>query len=456
MRREVWAISAVIAACLVAAAGIMLNDPLRPAPGAGEEQEPTYMSGILAEAIGPPNLTTYGLLVIPVNVTNNMDKGIDFRSMNFTLRLADGSEMAALCNGPRSVAPMAVEQFLIIVSSDRMLNITAVHVENGREYLNFQVPPVSKAPDGNGGTVKDRPSVRTSLRPELPFGPRPSEPYLATYGVPAEGALDTWVEERADDTRIGIMVYVVGLSNEEVYINASFGGGEPQWTNLYNDGKNGCFGMFITDQANIEGDKGWTWMYVSSDGPAYYNITLSVTTYALGTHEVRFYAYDQDTGERISATEITNYTVLGTDGRPDGVNHMFDSIADPREAAYVPGGIYHFNLTDTCRFAQYGGVVRSKLTFPYAANVWTVNGDGTETELAKGGDGTYDHAWVCEHGAVPHTIHVKVRIEAAGTPESDHRPAVAFYQLVDERTGQPMSQAGSDGRPAARIDLWPA
>ena len=120
------------------------------------------------------------------------------------------------------------------------------------------------------------------------------------------------------------MVYFAGLSNDSVYVNASYGGGEPQWVNLYGDGLLGCYGLLMTDPSNIIGDMAWTWRY-ASDGARYYNITLSVTTYSLGTHEVRFYAYDQETGRKISDVEVTNYAVLGTGGRFNDLNYMCDN-----------------------------------------------------------------------------------------------------------------------------------
>jgi hypothetical protein len=455
LRKEIWVTAVVAAICLVTAAailasGVLDNDDHDPDGSDGM----VLMTGIRVEATGPPNLTAYGLLVIPVNVTNLMDRAVDFRSMNITLRLADGSEVPATCNGPESVAPLATEQFLIIVSSEEMLDISAVHIVNGFEYLNLLVPAGNDPSndDDPDDTEKNEPFVRTSLEDGRPFGPDPFPPDQLTYGMPVEGTLDTWVEEKADAARIGIIVYFVGLSNDTVFVNASYGGGEPQWVNLYGDGLLGCYGMLMTDPSNVVGEKAWTWTYDSS-GAEYYNITLSVTTYSLGTHEMRISAYDQDTGEKISGVEVTNYTVLGTGGQYNDLNYMLDSAADTdMMGAFAPGGTYSFNITDTCRFPQYHGEVRSVLYFPYAESVSIVNGDGTEAPLT-GDNYAYNFTWECSGGGEGHTTHLLVRIGAAGVPPSEYPNTYAIYHLEDVETGQVMSHVGPDGHPGIRIEL---
>lgn len=460
MRKEVWIVAAIAAACLVVAAAVLASGVLKPGKDGGED-EMVPMAGIRVEATGPANLTAYGLLVIPVNVTNLMDKAVDFRSMNMTLRLADGSEVPAMCNGPDSVAPMATGQFLIIVSSDRMLDISAVHLVSGREYLNVPVPKGTSNPDGNGGdggqngTAKDEPLVHMSLRSGRPFGPDPSPPYMLTYGVPVEGTLDTWVGEKADATRIGIMMYFVGLSNNSVFVNASYGNGEPQWMNLYGDGLLGCYGMIMTDPSNIVEGMGWTWTYAGS-GEQHHNITLSVTTYSLGTHEVRFYAYDQETGRRISEVGVSSYTVLGSGGRFNDLNYMFDTTVETDlGTTFVPGTTYHFNITDTCLFPQYSGEVRSVLYLPYAVNVSIVNGDGSTTELA--GDGsTYVISWNYPGGGVEHQVQLLVQIGEEGVPPSEYPHDVASYHVEDVDSGQVMSRISGDGRPEVRFELTAA
>lgn len=458
MRKEIWVLATVTAACLVIAAAVLASGVLKP-DDAGDHNgsdDLALMTGIRVEATGPPDLTAYGLLVIPVNVTNLMDQAVDFRSMNFTLRLADGSEVPATCNGPDSVAPLATEGFIIIASADKMLDVKAVHLVSGSQYLNVQVPSGGNDPNGQGGgsdgTSKDEPFVHTSLEAGRPFGPDPSPPYMLTYGVPVEGTLDTWVEGPADDTKIGIMVYFAGLSNDSVYVNASYGGGEPQWVNLYGDGLLGCYGLLMTDQSNIMGDMAWTWRY-TSDGARYFNITLSVTTYSLGPHEVRFYAYDQETGRKISDVEVTNYTVLGTGGRFNDLNYMFDtSVGSNMGSTFVPGATYHFNLTDACRFLQYSGEVRSVLFFPYAESVAIVNDDGS-TDSLSGVSDTYTLTWSYAGAGISHTVHLVVRIGEASAAPSTYPVTSAMYHLEDVRTGQVMSHVGPDGHPGVRIEL---
>jgi len=458
LRKEIWVLAAVTAACLVIAAAVLASGVLRPddANGHNGSDDLALMTNMRVEATGPPNLTAYGLLVIPVNVTNLMDRAVDFRSMNFTLRLANGSEVPATCNGPDSVAPLTTEEFIIIASADEMLDVKAVHLVSGSEYLNVLVPPGDKNPNGqNGGsdgTSKDEPSVQTSLEAGRPFGPDPSPPYMLTYGVPVEGTLDTWVEGPADDARIGIMVYFAGLSNDSVYVNASYGGGEPQWVNLYGDGLLGCYGLLMTDPSNIIGDMAWTWRY-ASDGARYYNITLSVTTYSLGTHEVRFYAYDQETGRKISDVEVTNYAVLGTGGRFNDLNYMFDTaVESDMSGTFVPGATYHFNITDACRFPQYSGEVRSVLYFPYAKSVAIVNDDGSTTSLSGVSD-TYTFTWSYAGDGVSHTVHLIVQIGETGAAPSTYLVTSAMCHLEDVRSGQVMSHVGPDGHPGVRIEL---
>ncbi len=399
MKREIWAVCAIV---LIASAMIMavlvsgfFDTTVTPNPS--PSSDPPNLDGVRVIAIGPANLTTYGYMAIPVNVTNGKSVQLNMREVNFTVTLADGSTIEAYCNGPDIVAAHQTKEFLIVANVQGAINVTIINLVMGNHYANCAVPSndpsspiVSPGPSSTIGpspitnptsspsvdpstlplptptpaptpatALKKEPKVVCSLSESWPFRPA-YHPYSPPfYGEPSTGEVDTWVSQQADASHIGIVIYFVGLHADQVFVNSSYAGGPPVWANIYNDGEKGCYGLLLDDPATISGDMGWTWMYSGSGRAEYHNTTLSVTTYALGTHEVRFYAYDQDTGKPISDVEVSSFTVYGSGGKFNPY-YMFDTkMSTDFPYPFVPGQVYNFTFEDSCRYPSYSGTVRS-------------------------------------------------------------------------------------------------
>lgn len=172
--------------------------------------------------------------------------------------------------------------------------------------------------------------------------------------------------------------------------------------------------MLMDDPTTISEKMGWTWMYTGRCVAEYHNISISVTVYKLGLFQLKTYACDQDTGKRISDTQIYNFTVKGTGGKYHDQAYMFDHV--------VTGTTYDFTLatyiTSTSstipRTARYEGWVVSSFGHPYFENVWMVNDDGTLTKMEKDAYGLYSWRWYHTAGLSNHTAHLIIQLGVEG------------------------------------------
>lgn len=306
-------------------------------------------------------------------------------------------------------------------------------------------PTTTPTPD----PLKDEPLVTTSWSASYPFGGYVGHP-APVYGDPTKGMLYTGVAEQADATRIGIMVYFVGLSSDEVYVNATTPSGQPLWINLYNDGRGGCYGLLMEDPSTIDDGVSWTWMYSGSATTEQHDISITATFYKLGSFLVRTCAYDQETGQMISDIQTFDFTVVGSGGKYYDLAYMFDNgLSGPYN--FVPGEMYDIYLTDTSRIARYEGMVRSVLSCPYVQNMWMVNGDGSLTLMEKDANGKYSWTWYHSGGISSHSTHLLVQLgEAGGGP---YPYSSGDYYTVDDQTNILMSHVNGMSHPGAQIYL---
>lgn len=272
------------------------------------------------------------------------------------------------------------------------------------------------------------PVVSLSLDGSLPLRPAYFEGDPPLYGQAASGGIIAQVIQPGDSTDVAVYIHLPDLAPDQVSVAASYAGGAVIPVLLAAD-DSGCFGL-LADEAS---GSNCTWHYDGS-GAEYHNISITVTTYALGTHELRLYAYDAGTGGRISNIEDSGFTVYGS----AGASGMFETaMSTDLEEPFTPGAVYNVTFTDSCRYDQYRGSVRSVFTCPYAASVWLV-ADGAETLLEPNGLGEYTFTWAYDGTA--HEAHLRVQMALDG----DHPLATGQYWLEDASTGMVLSPA-SDG-----------
>ncbi len=311
--------------------------------------------------------------------------------------------------------------------------------------------PWCRCPD----LCKDEPFVNIELDTTLPFTPYIGHYATPSFGDPTLGRINTWVERQADAAHIGVTVQFVGLSNNEVYVNATAPDGRTVQVNLNNDAT-GCHGLLMDDPTTTNKKMGWTWMYTGRCVPEYHNITITVTVYKLGAFQFKTYACDQDTGQKISETRTYDMKVYGSGGKYHDQPYMFDHVVVGTSYGFTPGGVYHFNFTDTSRTARYEGMVRSTLTASsYFEKVWMVNDDGTLTELERSGDSSYNsyYSWNWYHcpGISSHTAHLMIQLGVEGG--GPYHYSSADYYVVDEATGLCMSHINGMSHPGFQIYL---
>jgi hypothetical protein len=283
--------------------------------------------------------------------------------------------------------------------------------------------------------VKTEPVIVTSLDDGLPLRPAYYEGDPPVFGEPVSGRVITQAVQDGDATDIAVYVHLTDLSPGQASIYASYAGGAPVAVQLIGDGGSGCYGLLI-DDPSMAGSN-WTWHYGGS-GSAYHNISIAVTTYDLGTHELRLYAYDAATGVRISEVEVTRYTVYGSGGG----SGLFDTeLTSDIEDPFVPGAVYNLTFVDSCRCDGYSGSVRSVFKCPYAVNVWLVGGDGEETLLTPSSLGEYLITWTFD-GSAPHEIRLRVQLGEAG---GSYPASIGQYWLEDVSTGMVLSPISGEG-----------
>ncbi|MBI0584698.1 MAG: hypothetical protein ISF22_10815 [Methanomassiliicoccus sp.] len=466
-KHEVRILVAISVALSVVIAVVAMFGPYAPSTGSTPQLQDAMAMGNVKVVVTGPAERTAGGHAIPINVTNERDGPISVTDMVITVILTDITRLSATCVGPDSIAPGATERFRVLVDEPGDIEVFVIDLVKGDHYLRCVMPtwpaalplpdvPKVIVPDDppappsepevneppEDDTTPDpqpekvEPVVCTLLSSDLPLRPAYYEASPPVYGEAAAGRVDTWVEEHGDPTRIAVYIHMAGLSPDQVGVAASYGGGVMVPAALVSDGAGGCRGLLI--DAPAAGGSNWTWAYDGAGG--HHNISLSVTTHVLGTHEVRFYAYDADTGKAISEVESTSYTVYGNGG-VYGTARMFDTVmssdlADP----FIPGSVYNLTFEDTCRYDSYRGTVRSVFTCPYAVSVWVVN-DGEETLLTPDGSGEYVVSWQHEAGTT-HQLHLRVQLgEADGT----YPPAVGRYWLEDAATGMIVSAMDGAG-----------
>jgi hypothetical protein len=333
-------------------------------------------------------------------------------------------------------------------TNDTNKNGTTPSSNNGTDKTTSNpTVPTTIAPTPNPSKIE--PVVSTALTNMLPLSPSYGAHPSPVYGDRTLGQISTWVSKQADAAHIGILVYFVGLSNNEVYVNATTSNGQLQWINLYNDGSNGCYGMLMDDPSAINNGMGWTWMYTGSSSTEYHNISITATIYKLGPFQMRTYAYDQDTGKLVSDTQTYNMTVTGTGGKYYPNVQMFNSTMEGGTYLFTPGEKYYFNFTDTCNNARYEGTVRSVFTCPYVANMWMVNSDGSLTLVQKDANGYYSWTWDHEAGTTIHTTHLLVQLGVVGGGSYSYNSG--DYYLVDGQTNLVMSRVNGESHPGIQV-----
>ncbi|MDW5563881.1 MAG: hypothetical protein SA339_11710 [Methanomassiliicoccus sp.] len=302
---------------------------------------------------------------------------------------------------------------------------------------NAAVPTVS---DSSAKVDKSEPRVNMTFE-NLPFGDMSLYPFAQPrYAQPCAGGLSIWVADQSNATHIEIMAYFHSLSPEKVMVNSSFGSGAPV-TALFSPYEGGCRGVLI-DHASVAN---CTWTYDGSS-MAYHNISIAVTTWALGIQEVKFVPFDMDTGAQIGDGLSLNYTVLGNQGAQFLASWSIFQTESTTNLTFpfTEGGIYDFTFTDHCVYPQYSGYVTSVLDFPFVERVWLVNDStGTETLLepnmvSVNGLSTpvYSITWSYAGDCITHGLHFRVQLTAAG---SEYAYMMGFYYVIDKVTGYPMS-----------------
>lgn len=461
-KHEVRILVATSFALIVVLAAAIVHGSPDPTPSlTPSTHDAVAMEGVEVVITGQAERTSSGYAV-PMKITNERDEAISIKDMRIIVTLTDLRSLNATCHGPDLVVPGDTEQFLVLIDDVSDIEIFVIDLVQGDYFLRAVmpvIPPSVVLPDvprvvtpGNGastptqndtqatgpkGTGKKEPTVVAHLNEELPLRPAYYDGNPPFFGAPVSGQILAGVSGGGDPTDIGIYVYLPGLKADQVSIGASFAGGIRVPVQLVSDGASGCYGLLI-DDPSMTGNN-WTWHY-SGDGQRYHNISLTVTTYSLGTHEMRIYAYDAGTGARISEVEVTSYTVYGSGGESSRLR-MFDTemasdISDP----FAPGATYNITFTDTCRYDEYHGTVRSVFKCPYAANVWLVGDDGNETPLAPNSYGEYVITWTLEGKA--HDLHLRVQLGEEG---GSYPLSTGHYWLEDVPTGMVLSQVGSDG-----------
>lgn len=459
-KHEVRTLVAICMALLVVLAAAIFrgsSDPTSSSTPSGHGA--VAMEGVDVVITGQAERISTGYAV-PINVTNNRDEPISVKDMSVIVTLTDIRKLNATCHGPDSVAPGQTEKYLVVIDELRDVDIFVIDLVKGDQYLRAVMPiisPLLTLPDvpsivpdndtpstgqddslnaghGSNGPSKDEPVVIASLNEELPLRPAYYDGNPPFFGVPVTGQVLAHVSKAGDATYIGVYVYLPDLTMDQVSIGASYAGGPRVPVQLVGDGASGCYGLLVDDPSST--GTNWTWHY----GGSYHNITLTVTTYELGTHELRLYALDAETGERISEVEVTSYTVYGSGGQSSHLR-MFDTqmssdVADP----FVPGMVYNITFKDTCRYDEYHGTVRSVFKCPYAVNVWLVDDNGSETLLTPNSLGEYMITWTLEGKS--HDLQVRVQLGEEG---GSYPLSSGQYWLEDASTGVVLSLVGDDG-----------
>jgi hypothetical protein len=447
---------------VVLAAAIVYGPPGPASSSIPRTQDAVAMEGVDAVITGQAERTSTGYAV-PMSVTNHRDKAISMKDMRIIVTLTDIRSLNATCHGPDSVAPGETKQFLVLVDGIAGSEIFVIDLVQGNHYIRVVMPVVpptlslpdvpqvtvpdddTSAPSQNGtqpsdpddqDSGKDEPKVALSLNNDLPLRSAYYEGNPPFFGAPVSGQVIAHITN-GDASDIGIYVYLPDLTIDQVKIGALSSGGTRIPVQLTSDGTSGCYGLLI-DGSSPTGSN-YTWHY-DGIGSAYHNISLTVTTYELGTHEMRIYAYDAGTGARVSEVEVTDYTVYGSGGG-DSSLRMFDTemssdIADP----FVPGAIYNVTFTDNCRYDEYRGTVRSVFKCPYAMSVWSIGMDGSETLLTPNSYGEYVVTW--EMDGPVHDLRLRVQLGEEG---GSYPLASGQYWLEDSSTGMVLSPVSSEG-----------
>ncbi|GEM_PF-4495521 len=444
---------------VVLAAAIICGTPGTTSGSTARTQDAVAIDDVQVIVTGHAERTPTGHAV-PVSVTNERDEAVSIKDMKIVVTLTDLSKLNATCHGPDSVAPGATAHFLIIIDVPRDIEIFVIDLVRGGHYLRAvmpvvppalplpDLPQVEEPDDDNTPTqpqdnttvpeppAKTEPAVTVSLSDDMPLRPAYYEGNPPFFGEPASGQVIAQVSSEGDPADVGVYIYFPGLGAEKVSVNASYADGAPVPVQLVSDGVSGCYGLLVHDPSATGSN--WTWHY-GGVGTEYHNISIAVTTYQLGTHELRLYAYDAGTGARISEVVVTSYTVYGSGG-PSSELRMFDTemttdMADP----FVPGSVYNITFRDTCRYDGYQGTVRSFLKLPYAANVWLVE-NGSEVLLTPNSLGEYVITWTSDGGA--HDLHLRVQLGEEG---GSYPPSAAQYWLEDSSTGMVLSPVDGEG-----------
>lgn len=441
------------------AAAIVHGPPGPASSSVPRTQDAAAIDGVRVVVTGQAERTSTGYAV-PVNVTNERDEAISIKDMRIIVTLADLTQVNGTCRGPDSVAPGATERFLITVDGPENIEIFVIDMLRGTHYLRAVMPAMPQVlplpdvpqvilPDDDGTPiqppgdtidpqppVKMEPAVAVSLSDDLPLRPDYYEGDPPFFGEPVSGLVVSRVSAEGDATDIAVYIHFPDLSTDKVSVSASRPNGTAVPVQLVSDSASGCYGLLVDDTSAA--GRNWTWHYDGA-GLVYHNVSIAVTTYELGFHELRLYAHDAGNGARISEVEVTSYTVYGSGGAPGGPGmfetEMTTGLADP----FVPGAVYNITFTDVCRYDKFQGTVRSVLKCPYATSVWLVS-DGNETLIAPNSQGEYIITW--PSGSGPHDLHLRVQLGEEG---GNYSLSTAQYWLEDASTGMILSPVNGDG-----------
>ncbi|MDW5564132.1 MAG: hypothetical protein SA339_13015 [Methanomassiliicoccus sp.] len=446
----------------VLAAAIVYGAPNATSSTTSRTHDAMALDGVTVTITGQPERTATGYAV-PIDVTNHREEAISIKDMNIVVTLTDISTINATCHGPDFVVPGGTESFLIIIDDPGHIEIFVIDLIQGDTYLRAVMPipgPYLELPDVPQVTVpddaatptpspngtsapdtqavgKEEPVVFTALSDQFPLRPSYYGRNPPSFGEPATGQLITQVTKGGGATDIGVYLYLPDLSSDVVKVNASFAGGSPVSVQLVSDGASGCYGL-LNDGSSPAGSN-WTWHYGGSGSP-YHNITLTISTFALGTHELHTYALDAGSGVHISEVAASSYSVYGSGGASSTLwmfdTEMVSDMTDP----FVPGTVYNLTFKDACRYDEYRGEVRSVFKCPDAISVWSVGGDGNGTLLIPNSLGEYIVPWT--YNGTAHEVHLRVQM---GAPGGNYPLATGQYWLEDASTGMVLSPVDGSG-----------